>query len=332
MDLLQLLRKGKVSFDRMLPPATRAVLGPQMATPSIVSSAKGLPSFPAAFGNLSGKVAGRVALPLAIYETAKSVGWDQQGNFNPKIIRELGALKTSIENLSVGKPSSAGRTQAQQQTSSRPVGTQAVLGGKPVYWGGDDYGWQQLNQSGSSATLNSLNSPSAQGRFIQDQGYSPAAERAYQQEASRVAQLTAQDPELQRYEFARQKAVAAGPGSTAEQSAEDLGMKIWQEKYGGTKMAQPGGAVGSFNPLMQATFGYQTGMAPGQVAQMQQTAAPIPVAPGEVPYYQGDLGTRATLETGYDPAAYGLTPGKIEDMKARLFKQAAVNSASSVTK
>jgi hypothetical protein len=163
-------------------------------------------------------------------------------------------------------------------------------------------------------------------------GADPAAERAYQQEASRVAQLTAQDPELQRYEFARQKAVAAGPGSTAEQSAEDLGMKIWQEKYGGTKMAQPGGAVGAFNPLMQDTFGYQTGMAPGQVAQMQQTAAPIPVAPGEVPYYQGDLGTRATLETGYDPAAYGLTPGKIEDMKTKLLKQAAVNSASSVTK
>jgi hypothetical protein len=163
-------------------------------------------------------------------------------------------------------------------------------------------------------------------------GYSPAAERAYQQEASRVAQLTAQDPELQRYEQARQKAVAAGPGSAAEQSAEDLGMQMWRQKYGGTKMGQAGGAVGSFNPLMQATFGYQTGMAPGQVAQMQQTAAPIPVAPGEVPYYQGDLGTRATLETGYDPAAYGLTPEKIEDMKSRLFRQAAVNSASSVTK
>jgi hypothetical protein len=65
-------------------------------------------------------------------------------------------------------------------------------------------------------------------------GYSPAAERAYQQEVSRVAQLTAQDPELQRYEQARQKAVAAGPGSAAEQSAEDLGMQIWAQKYGKT--------------------------------------------------------------------------------------------------
>jgi len=65
-------------------------------------------------------------------------------------------------------------------------------------------------------------------------GYSPAAERAYQQEVSRVAQLTAQDPELQRYEEARKKAVAAGPGSAAEQSAEDLGMQIWAQKYGKT--------------------------------------------------------------------------------------------------
>lgn len=58
-------------------------------------------------------------------------------------------------------------------------------------------------------------------------GGSPAAERAYQSEKSRVAQLTAQDPELQRYEAARLKAVA--PGATAEQvqSAEDIGMQMW---------------------------------------------------------------------------------------------------------
>jgi hypothetical protein len=68
--------------------------------------------------------------------------------------------------------------------------------------------------------------PSAQVPFSGSSS-SPAAERAYQQEVSRVAQLTAQDPELQRYEQARQKAVAAGPGSEAEQSAEDMGMQMW---------------------------------------------------------------------------------------------------------
>ncbi len=153
-------------------------------------------------------------------------------------------------------------------------------------------------------------------------GGSPAAERAYQSEKSRVAQLTAQDPELQRYEAARLKAVA--PGATAEQvqSAEDIGMQIWRQKYGTTPMGQTGGAVGSFNPLMRETFGYQTGMAPDQLTAMQKTAAPIPVAPGAMPYQMGDLGTRVS-ETGYDPAAYGLTPDKIEEMKKKLLQQAS---------
>lgn len=150
---------------------------------------------------------------------------------------------------------------------------------------------------------------------------SPAAERAYQQEKSRVAQLTAQDPELKRYEDARLKAIA--PGATPEQvqSAEDIGMQIWRQKYQGTPMAAQGGAVGSFNPLMQRTFGYQTGMSPVQMAELQKTAAPIPVAEGAVPYQTGDLGTRTTLETGYDPAAYGLTPERIEELKNKLLQQ-----------
>ena len=104
------------------------------------------------------------------------------------------------------------------------------------------------------------------------------AERAQAAETSRVAQLTAQDPELQRYEAARLKAVA--PGATAEQvqSAEDIGMQIWQQKYASTPMAQPGGAVGSFNPLMQRTFGYQSGSAPDQ--QMgAPTLGPSPLVP-----------------------------------------------------
>jgi hypothetical protein len=44
-----------------------------------------------------------------------------------------------------------------------------------------------------------------------------------------------------------------------QEEAEKLGMEIWQKKYGKTAMGQPGGAVGSFNPLMQQTFGYQRG-------------------------------------------------------------------------
>lgn len=43
-----------------------------------------------------------------------------------------------------------------------------------------------------------------------------------------------------------------GPLPGAAQEAQDQGMDIWKGVYAGTKMAQPGGAVGTFNPLMQA--------------------------------------------------------------------------------
>lgn len=144
------------------------------------------------------------------------------------------------------------------------------------------------------------------------------ADRAYQQELSRTAQITAQDPELQRYEAARVKA------KTQEEmnSVRDMGLAMWQEKYGKGDMGKPGGAIGSFNPLMQRTFGYQTGMSPGDIAQTITNPAAIPVGPGEAPYQIGDLGTRATAETGYDLAAYGLSPEMIKAYQEQLLKQA----------
>jgi hypothetical protein len=116
-------------------------------------------------------------------------------------------------------------------------------------------------------------------------------ERAYNAERSRIAQLTEQNPEFQNIGQLRN-------------DLRDQGMAIWAAKYGNTPLGQPGGAIGRKNPLMEEFFGYQTGMSPQQMQEMQATAAPVPVAPGEIPYQQGDLGTRATLETGYDPAQY----------------------------
>lgn len=145
-----------------------------------------------------------------------------------------------------------------------------------------------------------------------------AADRAYQRELSRTAQLTAQDPELQRYEKAR----AAAKTQEEMNAVRDIGMEIWQKKYGKTPMGQPGGAIGSFNPLMQSTFGYQTGMSPGDIAKTITNPSDIPVSPGEAPYQMGDLGTRATSEAGYDPAAYGLSPELIKAYQEQLLKQA----------
>jgi hypothetical protein len=156
-------------------------------------------------------------------------------------------------------------------------------------------------------------------------GGSPAAERAYQSEASRIAQLTAQDPELQRYEAARLKAVA--PGATAEQvqSAEDIGMQMWQKKYGNTPMAQPGGAVGAFNPLMEKTFGYQSGSAPGQQVGAP-TLGPSPLVPQidqslnpASPNYIGGEG--APLMNFADPRFKNMSPEDFQKLLNQVNKK-----------
>jgi len=149
---------------------------------------------------------------------------------------------------------------------------------------------------------------------------SPAADRAYEAEKSRVAQLTAQDPELQRYKKARKDA------KTQEEmnAARDIGMQIWQQKYGGTPMGQPGGAVGMDNPLMLKTFGYQSGSAPGQ--QMgAYTQGPTPNIPQidqmlnpAGPSYLGGEG--APLMNFADE---NLTPEMIEAYQKQLLGQAA---------
>ena len=151
-------------------------------------------------------------------------------------------------------------------------------------------------------------------------GQQSAADRAYEAEKSRVAQLTAQDPELQRYKKARKDA------KTQEEmnAARDIGMQIWQQKYGGTPMGQPGGAVGMDNPLMLKTFGYQSGSAPGQ--QMgAYTQGPTPNIPQidqmlnpAGPSYLGGEG--APLINFADE---NFTPEMIEAYQKQLLGQAA---------
>lgn len=68
------------------------------------------------------------------------------------------------------------------------------------------------------------------------------------------------------------------------QEAEDLGMKIWMQKYGNTAMGQAGGAVGAKNPLLAATFPETGGYA--------STFTPVE------DYQMGDLETRAQGEMG----------------------------------
>ena len=102
----------------------------------------------------------------------------------------------------------------------------------------------------------------------------PRSERAYEQFVSRTAQLTAQDPELQRYEDARIKATAQGATPESVKTAEDIGMQIWAKKYGG-----PGGLASKVKP---GQAGYEA---------IQGVIAPGRGMPGSTSMYQGAFPT-----------------------------------------
>ena len=131
--------------------------------------------------------------------------------------------------------------------------------------------------------------------------YSPPEERAYQQEVSRTAQLTAQDPELQRYEDARIKAAAQGATPESVKTAEDIGMQIWAKKYGG-----PGGLASKVKP---GQAGYEA---------IQGVIAPGRGMPGSTSLYQGafptddyrDYGEPQSPTVGYQmPSPITSVPG-----------------------
>jgi hypothetical protein len=109
----------------------------------------------------------------------------------------------------------------------RAYGTQATLNGKPVVWAGKDYGWQSPKTG--SATMNALNSPGTQSRFIQDAApASPGspADRAYAAEKERARQLTEQDPLFKKYQVAElSKQYNAATGDEREK----IGMQIWAQ-------------------------------------------------------------------------------------------------------
>lgn len=173
---------------------------------------------------------------------------------------------------------------------TRPVGTQAVLNGKPVYWGGDDYGWQLLNQTGSSATLNSLNAPGTQNQFIQDSfsrspggapptrppgtgSFTPldpyaAQNREYERERARVEAMVKANPDMQKQAIADERA-----------KVRDQGMAIWAQKNPELAAKLQPGAVG-YDAVQQALLGKNAGQAAresfGYQTPQQITLTPPP--------------------------------------------------------
>jgi len=165
--------------------------------------------------------------------------------------------------------------------------------------------------------------------FTGQPGLGSAADRAYQQELSRTAQLTAQDPELQRYENAR---VAA---KTQEEmnSVRDMGMEMWA-KNNPTLAAkvQPGQSgfdaiykqtgqmpTPTFNPLMERTF---PGMSMGTG---EYTMGPSPLVP-QVDPALNPAGPNYVLGEGPRLMNFSnedVTPEMIKAYQEQLLKQAA---------
>ncbi len=96
-----------------------------------------------------------------------------------------------------------------------------------------------------------------------------------------------------------------------QEEAEKLGMEIWQQKYGKTPMAQPGGAVGAFNPLMQKTFGYQKGASVTEPSYAGSPSADFAVAANAVPAPWNQQGMKVSQEfAGVVPFQAAKTTGE----------------------
>jgi len=196
---------------------------PQSQYPAAWSAPKAKPSVsPTAGLKGASRLLGPVGIGLDIYETGKQV-------FNPQdnIITLTQRLGSGIGNLIQGRPYLSGSTISQANpgqyygpayASSEAMGLLSTQGLRNY---GPGYKEEELAQGRKAEAFR----PGA--GFPGQQG---AADRAYEAEKSRVAQLTAQDPELQRYEAARLKAVAPGATQEQVQSAEDIGMQIWAQR------------------------------------------------------------------------------------------------------
>jgi hypothetical protein len=206
------------------------------ARAAVPKSGGGVPRVPitsAATG--TSRLLGPVATLADIYHQGSKV-------FNPKdnIITSIQNLSTSIGNQ-FAKPGQEGR-----YVGSNPIAVRAnreldfrnrsYYG--PAYASAEALG---LGTPGPSLRImapdikrSELAAGAAAERFRPGAGFpgqQGAADRAYQQELSRTAQLAAQDPELQRYEQRREAA------KTQEEmnAVRDIGMEIWAKKYGGEK-------------------------------------------------------------------------------------------------
>ncbi len=276
---------------------------------SFLNFLKALPGAASRFGG-----AGRGIIPAAGVGGFVSSVLEGSSALDP-LLQGSQYAQRQLEGLGVipkpGQVTNKSKVQPEQQ--QRPIGTQAVLNGKPVYWGGDDYGWQLLNGTGSSATLNSLNAPGTQGRFIQDTaprspvaaqggggGFSGAGSfapidpyaaqnREYEQERARVEAMVKANPDMQKQAIADERA-----------KVRDQGMAIWAAKYGA-----PGGLASQVKPGAVGYDAIQRGIGIQELPSLEKRA--------EFPWNQATQGPTPAVpmaDAMLNPAGPGFIGGE----------------------
>jgi hypothetical protein len=332
MDLLRGLQKQLADLERRaVPRGIRAAEGFRNAG-SPVASVRPLMNPVVATGlggvGVAANLLSRGAIIPSLIEKTKEV-------FNPKdnIITTLRNFGTSVENQFVPPG------QRRPYVGSSPTAVAAnqnlnrgVIGSIPPSARGESYRRAELRLADAARPGGGGggggNAGYSVNTFTGSPGTGSPADRAYQQELYRTAQLTAQDPELQRYENAR---VAA---KTQEEmnSVRDMGMEMWAKAN--PKLAakvQPGQSgfdtiykqtgqmpTPTFNPLMERTF---PGMSRGAG---EYTMGPSPLIPQVDPalnpagptYVLGE-GPRLMNFSNED-----VTPEMIKAYQEQLLKQA----------
>jgi hypothetical protein len=225
-----------------------------MADFSIGSLLKKLPSAQSVVGtakNVAGKAAeglGNMAFPGAGTGTSlalqypKSVpvrGLVQGGATGAGLAAQLGGFATTSVGVGVG----LGAAGMGLSAAAPSLGNEAqyrwnqLTGGKqnPTYFG-PAYGNVNVPSGGPrNFGPDYKNRELAAGQSAENYrtgagfpGQSPAAERAYQGEVFRTAQLAAQSPEMLAWAAQREKDLKSKDYS----KSEDMGMRIWAQKYG----------------------------------------------------------------------------------------------------
>ena len=184
------------------------------------------------------------------------------------------------------------------------------VGGKPLYWGGADAGWQQ-QRPGSTSFPTPLGGGISNAPGAASDTFAAVKDRAYKEEAIRTAQQTASNPLFQKYQVAeltKQYNEAKDPNQK-----RDIGLQIW---------AQTNPALAA--KLKEGQLGYsQAQAAPGMSNSGGNLIGGLPM-PSMNFNFATDVQTPGTMEQNFGAVISGVgmtskTPMYDREMTARLF-------------